>query len=499
MKRPPALMGLVLLAPGCRADLPLSGPAPAREAPPSLLLTLEPPAPLDAAPPVLRLHLVAPAPIDARRLVLVRGEVRKNHLDQIADDDIGRTLAKRIVPAIVWQEDEAGEALVLAPTQPLEPGARYTVASAEPRIALSFAVAPEDGVPMLARVWPLPGAGENGRVGIFCGEDDLPPLALPSALAPGGPSGVLVTRGAAPDGVGRGCVRFEAEAGSGTSEGPWVPPPLVELPQGAGVVRLDPRPFAGGQGEAPAAVALACKRLEVPFGPGCVEVADDRLLGRAPEAPVFWSIRGAGIDSVFATGPGDPFVLTGLSPESAIALEVVTVDESAAIGRDKLEAVTLPPMPHVVLNEALANPLGAEPDQEWVELYNDGLVEATLGGMTLADATGETELPDVTLPPGGFALVVNDSFLEDNRLDVSPAEGTILVRVPRLGRGGLGNAGEPLRLLDASGEEISTMPGLPKPKAGMSLARTAPAVPSELAASFVLAAPTPGRANELVW
>jgi len=498
MKTPPALLGLVLLAPGCRADLPpLSGPTPAPEAPPPLLLTLEPPAPIDAAPPVVRLHLLAPAPIDARRLVLVRGEVRKNHLDQIVDDEIGRTLAKRIVPAIVWQEDEEGGALVLAPTQPLEPGARYTVASAEPRIALSFVVAPEDGVPILARVWPPPGASENGRVGIFCGEDDLPPLALPSALEPGGPSGVLVTRGAAPDGVGKGCVRFEAEAGSATSDGPWLPPPLLELPAGAGVVRLDPRPFAGGEGAA--AVALACQRLEVPFGPGCVEVADDRLLGRAPEAPVFWAIQGAGIDTVFATGPGDPFVLTGLSPESAIALEVVTVDEGAAIGREKLEALTLPPMPHVVLNEALANPLGAEPDQEWVELYNDGLVEAQLGGVTLEDAAGTTELPEVTLPPGGFALVVNESFLEDNRLDVSPAEGTILVRVPRLGRGGLGNAGEPLRLLDLSGEEISTMPGLPKPKAGMSLARTAPAVPSALAASFVLAAPTPGRANELVW
>jgi hypothetical protein len=226
-------------------------------------------------------------------------------------------------------------------------------------------------------------------------------------------------------------------------------------------------------------------------------VADDRLFGRTPDRPLFWAVLGAGIDTVFTTGPGDPFVLTGLPPETAIALEVVTLDESVRVGRSFFEAFTQPPMPHVVLNEVMANPLGAEPDQEWVELYNDGQVEATLGGVVIADVGGETVLPEVTLPPGRFAIVVNESFLEDNGLDVPPAADAIVVRVPRLGRGGLGNAGEPLRLLDASGELISTMPALPKPKAGMSLARTAPASPGGLGASFVLAAPTPGRSNEL--
>jgi hypothetical protein len=144
----------------------------------------------------------------------------------------------------------------------------------------------------------------------------------------------------------------------------------------------------------------------------------------------------------------------------------------------------------------MANPLGAEPDQEWVELYNDGQVEAALGGAVIADVGGETVLPEVTLPPGRFAIVVNESFLEDDGLDVPPAADAIVVRVSRLGRGGLGNGGEPLRLLDTAGRVLSTMPALPKPKAGMSLARTAPAAPDGAGASFVLAAPTPGWSNE---
>ena len=35
-------------------------------------------------------------------------------------------------------------------------------------------------------------------------------------------------------------------------------------------------------------------------------------------------------------------------------------------------------MPHVVINEVLANPVGGEPAQEWVELYNDGRAPAVL-------------------------------------------------------------------------------------------------------------------------
>jgi hypothetical protein len=496
MKQTPALMVLVLLAAGCRADLPRSGPPKARESRPPLTLTLEPPAPLDAAPPVLRLHLTAPAPIDERRVVLVRGEVRKSHVEQIAREEIGKTLAKRIVPALVWREDEEGRAVVLAPTEPLAPLAEYTLASVDPRSSITFVVGPDDGVPLLPRVWPSPEAGTGG-VGVFCGAPDLPPAAIPAALEPGGPTGRFVTRGAAPDGVGRGCVRFEAASGAEDPEGPWLPPPLLVLPGEAGVVRLDPRPFGVQEAAPSATVALACGRGEASFGPGCVEVADDRLFGRTPEGPLFWAVVGAGVDTVFTTGPGDPFVLTGLPAESAIALEVVTLDESARVRRSLFEVFTQPPMPHVVLNEAMANPLGAEPDQEWIELYNDGQVEAALGGAVIADAGGETALPEVTLPPGQFAIVVNDSFVEDNGLDVPPAADAIVVRVPRLGRGGLGNAGEPLRLLDASGEVISTMPALPKPKAGMSLARTAPASPGGLGASFVLAAPTPGRSNEL--
>jgi hypothetical protein len=431
--------------------------------------------------------------------VLVRGEVRKSQLDQIARDEIGKTLAARIVPALVWPEDDRGGSFVLAPKEPLFPQTPYTLASAEPRVVIPFVVAPDDGVPTLPRVWPPVGSSGTNRLGVFCGGAPLPPITIPAVLDPGGPAGVFVTRGAAEDNVGKGCVRFEAEPSSASFE--LSPSPLLELRgegegEGEGAsVRLDPRPFVVDEG-AEVAVPLVCDPSEMPFGPGCAKLADDRLFARAPKAPLFWAIAGADLDTVFTTDARDPFTLTGLPPEQTVELEVLTIDVRGALSRALFVATTLPPSPHVIINEVLANPLGAEPDQEWIELYNDGQLTASLAGFVIADLGGETVLPDVPLAPGQFALVVRQSFVEDDSVDVSPAPNVTLIHVPQIGRSGIGNAGEPLKLTDNAGNVVSRFPPLPKPKAGMSVARTAPAAPDGHAASFVIAAPSPGWSNE---
>src|SRR5262249_30524266 len=153
---------------------------------------------------------------------------------------------------------------------------------------------------------------------------------------------------------------------------------------------------------------------ELAFGPGCATVLDDRLFGRSPKAPALWSIQGEGIDRVFTTGPGDPFVISSLVPHTTILLNISAIDNQGTPSHAIFSATTLSPMAHIVLNEVLANPLGAEPDQEWVEIINDGSVPAELGGYTLVDMRGETVLPAATLEPGRFALIVNESFVEDD-------------------------------------------------------------------------------------
>jgi hypothetical protein len=153
--------------------------------------------------------------------------------------------------------------------------------------------------------------------------------------------------------------------------------------------------------------------------------------------------------------------------------------------------------PHVVLNEVLANPAGAEPAEEWVELYNDGSESVSLGGFLLEDAGGRTLLPDASLDAGHFALIVPEAFLADDGVDPPPAPDAVLLRVPALGRAGLSNEGEMLTLRAPTGMVVSTFPAM-KTKNGVSTARFAPDAPDADSASFV-ASPngtsTPGAPN----
>lgn len=503
-RRSPAIPRVLLLGPavllGCLPELPpRRGPGAdaASGSPQAPTVELDPPAPLDAAPAVLRARLrlpgLAAAGVDLDRVVLVEGEIGEAHLRQIVRGEISKALSERLVPALAWIEQPATDELlvILAPTRTLTPGQTYAVASGAPELAEHLRVA-EDAPPPLLRWWPPEGLSETATLGIWCGSELLPAIDAPGALEPAGPAGDL-RRGVAGE-LGGTCVRFEAAAGQ-ESEGPWVGPPALELGGGARL-SLDPRPFAV-EASAPEPAAAACQPGEAPFGPGCAAVADDRILVRSPEAPTLWAVAGEGLDLVVAAGPGEPFLIAPLPPLSAIALEVVAVDAAGRASRATFTAITLAPMPHVVINEVLANPIGPEPEQEWVELYNDGLVAAALGGHVIVDVGGETALPEATLAPGEHALVVNEAFVEDDELDPPPAPGTQLLRVPQLGKSGLANGGEPLRLKDASGAVVSRSPAMAASKAGMSLSRVSPRSPDGPAASFVQGWPTPGQENKL--
>jgi hypothetical protein len=185
-------------------------------------------------------------------------------------------------------------------------------------------------------------------------------------------------------------------------------------------------------------------------------------------------------------------VLRGLTPSSPFALTLLALDEAGNPYTSTFTAATKPPLPHVVITEVLANPLGVEPDQEWIELFNDGLAPADLSSYSILDIGGDTPLPPAVLPPGVFALVVNESFVEDDDLGPPPAPGTLLLSVPKLGKSGLKNDGEPLKLRAPDGAIVSRFPATPKPKAGASLTRITPASPDGEPTSFTVATPTPG-------
>jgi hypothetical protein len=458
-----------------------------------LVVSLEPSAPLATAPAVLRVHLSFQGfTFDSTRLFLVEGVIESRELDEITGGEVSAALSKRIVPILTWSEGD-GEAL--APTAPLQAGAVYTVVMADLPASLEITVESTDAVPLFARLWPPAGGSGTAAFAVWCGDAGAPLVVDPVTLEPSGAPGRIIT-GVVPNGAGERCLRFE-----GTQDGaglpPSVPPPIVSGGSAdAGVVRLDPRPLRVDE-QAPAPASTACFAGEVPFGPGCVQVLDDRIVGRSAPVPVLWGVAGEGVDAVFAAGPQDPFVVIGLRPSSSIHLDVAAIDAAGRKTRVTFAADTLPPEPHVVINEVLAWPVGPSPAEEWVELFNDGSVAAELDGWVLMVGNAATALPSATLAPGAFALVVGSAFAAADGVDVVAPPSTLVLQVPHLGKEGLSKEGESFELLDALSTPVSSFPSEPKPKQGQSVARVVPYAPDALVSSFALATPTPGRPN--VW
>jgi len=463
-----------------------------------LVVSVDPPAPIGAAPRVLRLGAtLGGVTLDPTRMVLVEGSVVTRELDEIKEQMISAALSKRLVPVLAWA-DGAGE--VLAPEVPLTAGAIYTLVLADVPATLELTVAAADATPLLTRVWPPQGASGTAAFAVWCGSAVVPRVQTAAAPAPDGPDGYIL-RGAVTAGAGEQCLRFTAEPGGtdGNTDGgsvQSVPPPQVASADDASVVmRLDPRPLQVDMAPAPL-VTATCAPDEVAFGPGCARLADDRLYGRSAGVPLLWAVAGAGTDSVFPAASGDPFVITGLPPSTGVLLDVAAIDTAGSVvSRTLFAAMTQAPQPHVVLNEVLAYPLGPRPDQEWVEIVNDGPAPAVLAGYVLQVGSGVTTLPPGTLAPGGFALIVDDAYAAAGGPDVAPAPGTLILRVPSIGKAGLSSAGVALTLLDGGGNAVSTFPAKPKPKQGWSVARVAPSAVDALASSFALATPSPGRTN----
>jgi hypothetical protein len=216
-----------------------------------------------------------------------------------------------------------------------------------------------------------------------------------------------------------------------------------------------------------------CQTHELAIEMGCVTVMDDRILVRPTVANTLWLITGD-TQGWFVSERLDAGVIRGLTPNAESVLKFQTLLASGVHTQSELSLHTIGLSPHVVINEVLADPLGPEPQNEWVELYNDGVGSVNLEGWTLEDEGGAVELPNIQLAPFGYALLVNDTYERSAELDVVPDEDVFLVRLPSLGKSGLSNQGETLRLLDNSGMVVSSFPGSPKPVAGVSVARREP-------------------------
>ncbi len=105
----------------------------------------------------------------------------------------------------------------------------------------------------------------------------------------------------------------------------------------------------------------------------------------------------------------------------------------------------------VVISEIMYDPIGTEPDTEWVELYNPGSASVDVGGWVLSDTEGSCTIPaGTTIAANGF-LVVSQAALPDITGEVvCTPSGTF-----ELGDGtGIGTPADELALFTSSGERV---------------------------------------------
>jgi hypothetical protein len=130
---------------------------------------------------------------------------------------------------------------------------------------------------------------------------------------------------------------------------------------------------------------------------------------------------------------------------------------------------------------------------EWVELLNTARQPVSVGGWLVADRQSAAYLPAVTIPPGGFAVVVPR--------DATSTPGVMLLRLDaaRIGNG-LANGGDTIVLVDAGGavaDRVTWGPeGAAAPAEGHSLARRVAGVDTNASADWVEnTRPSPGSAG----
>lgn len=459
---------------GCGAELP---PLPKAN---SVGVEFEPAAEPSAVSPVVRVQVTSGAANPAT-IRLFRDELSDYHLGRLRSGKLPSTMLEREVPMLAWAN---ALGVAVRPLSVLDDGL-YTLASPELGAIEIFRVDSSSvTLPYYERLWPPEGFAAKSAV--YCGESaSLEEQEL--KLDPAGRARLRSGLGAEAI-LGERCLSLELE------EAP--PGGMGLVPPRVGDLLLDPTPLLGPAPEA--REPLPCGDEEFSLGAGCASVDDQNLWLRA-EVPLLW-VFSAPAPAVVLGQAGVSARVGGLSPDREVELRGETLELSGERRAFQVTLRTASPRPRVVLNEVLANPKGPEPLMEWIELVNAGSAPAKLEGYRLEDSGGSVTLPAVTLSPGGFALLVKEGFVPDPATDVPPLDGTLIVPLPSLGKNGLSNSGELLRLYDASGNMVSLFPAIKASEAGVSIARSTPEA-ADVEGSFGRHAPpgaSPGGPNTLV-
>lgn len=181
-------------------------------------------------------------------------------------------------------------------------------------------------------------------------------------------------------------------------------------------------------------------------------------------------------------------ILSMAETETRVSLEVEDVNGNVD-GRDV--AVRPTAGVPVAITEILADPLGTEPAQEFVEIANTGEAAVALGGWMIddnGDADGDY-LPEGTVLASGQAAVIAAPDYDIDAPDAPPfyMGGILVLLESSIGSNGLKNAeAESIELYDASGVLVSRFPGgADMPDEGISLVRRHATLPDGDPQAFI--------------
>ncbi|HTM46001.1 MAG TPA: lamin tail domain-containing protein [Polyangiaceae bacterium] len=485
------LLGMMLSAVGCWSPDAPRGSAGAPLV--AKFISVWPARSAQGVSPLSRFTFSLPAGTALTSLKLYRDTLSDYDEHRVVSDNIPGTLADREVKVVAWESTplsaDAGAAtsdhrIDAMATAALQSGTVYTWALLTQGVLLSFQVGPP-AEPWLERYWPATGAGFFGYAA-YCSERPLGNIESQVQFAPDFP--VKVAPGLGLGLLGNGsCVSLEVDPGS-------APDQLIPPPQIAGML-VDPAPLERRNAERSSLVD--CQAGWQQLGPGCSQVQDDRLLIQPPNGASLWLLSSDAIGLNHVAPDGSEFALRGLSPSQPQVLAFKVLLEGGARFDGTASFTTLPARDHLVINEVLANPLGAEPAQEWIELYNDGTQSLDLANFQLADEVGKVDLPTQVVAAGEYAVLTSDRY-QTGGPDVEFAAGAHWVPMPSLSAGGLSNAGEALQLISISGTVLSRFPAIAAKTGGVSIARRIPDAPDDQPQSFAQhAAPgaSPGAVN----
>jgi hypothetical protein len=112
--------------------------------------------------------------------------------------------------------------------------------------------------------------------------------------------------------------------------------------------------------------------------------------------------------------------------------------------------------PTLLISEVLYDPLGTEPNEEWIEIYNNTASPMELIDWTINDNVSTDVIsPTVTIPVGGCLVIAASS--EDFSTNYPDFTGDIVfVADGKIGNG-LGNSGDRLILKDGEGMVVDQM------------------------------------------